>query len=552
MSTAPGALPAIPHYHRSLFVNREKEIEFVTKKAQSLSLGKPVRQRTIVFWGYKGTGRTWLLRRLEEALLELDGVRAQYLDLGEWADYAPDQAVDVIKEITGRIADQAREWLRGPVAKPNEEQATPDNWGGELPPDVQELLGRYVLVLLLDHVYESDWDLLELLEEHILALLAVQPHVLIVMAGRGRAYPWKTPELRLYTEERHLQPFDEPLTEEQLKRQAPPAVPRTRVIHKMSQGYPLGNYLLAAHRTVAEGMQQTVDSLLDGVPAEERSWLEALCVLRAFDEDHIPIVLAAYFDDSAVREWPYKRVRETRDRLLRTRMVRWEEESGGWVVDKAIRPVLEMYLEQSKPETWKRVHSAAYWLYWSWQQQYLEEMWGLQALFLEEIKRLQTMTAYHAQRLSAIGANGSSAPNESWECIQIFLSYAWEDEQRVMDLYQELHNAGFRPWMAKMDILPGETWETSIRQAIKGSDFFLVCLSANSIDKRGFLQKEIDEALDIQREMLDSDIYLIPVRLEDCQVPTKLLHIQWVDLFEKDGWIRLTKAISKGWQLRHE
>lgn len=133
---------------------------------------------------------------------------------------------------------------------------------------------------------------------------------------------------------------------------------------------------------------------------------------------------------------------------------------------------------------------------------------------------------------------------------QMFLSYAREDEGKVRNLYQKLSDAGFKPWMDKKDILPGERWESSIWRAIKHSDFFLACLSANSANKRGWIQKEIKEALDIWQEMLDSDIYLIPVRLEDCEVPESLCDFQWVNLFEKDGWTQLMKAIQIGIERR--
>jgi len=133
---------------------------------------------------------------------------------------------------------------------------------------------------------------------------------------------------------------------------------------------------------------------------------------------------------------------------------------------------------------------------------------------------------------------------------QIFLSYAREDEEQAEDLYQRLSDAGLKPWMDKKDILPGERWKSSIRKAIQGSDFFLACLSANSVTKRGFLQKEIKDALDVWEEMLDSDIYLIPARLQDCEVPKELREFQWVDLFEANGWTRLVEAIQVGMERR--
>nr|NIO69804.1 TIR domain-containing protein [Anaerolineae bacterium] len=136
--------------------------------------------------------------------------------------------------------------------------------------------------------------------------------------------------------------------------------------------------------------------------------------------------------------------------------------------------------------------------------------------------------------------------------VQIFLSYAREDEEKVGDLYQKLSAAGFKPWMDKKDILPGEQWKPCIQKAIRGSDFFLVCLSANSASKRGWVQREMKQALDLWQEKLDSDIYLIPVRLEDCEAPESLRDFQWVNLFEEDGWTRLVKAIQVGMERRAE
>jgi hypothetical protein len=52
--------------------------------------------------------------------------------------------------------------------------------------------------------------------------------------------------------------------------------------------------------------------------------------------------------------------------------------------------------------------------------------------------------------------------------------------------------------------------------------------------------------------MLDSDIYLIPVRLEECEIPEELREHQGVDLFAEDGWTRLVKALQAGMERRGE
>jgi len=134
--------------------------------------------------------------------------------------------------------------------------------------------------------------------------------------------------------------------------------------------------------------------------------------------------------------------------------------------------------------------------------------------------------------------------------VQIFISYAREDQQRIKELYRKLLAAGYQPWLDREHILPGQKWEPVIKQALERSDFALVCLSAKSINKRGFLQKEIKKALEHAQEKLEDDVWLIPARLDDCDVPDGLSNIQWVDLFEDDGFDQLLRALE--FQLKKE
>lgn len=128
----------------------------------------------------------------------------------------------------------------------------------------------------------------------------------------------------------------------------------------------------------------------------------------------------------------------------------------------------------------------------------------------------------------------------------IFLCYAQPDKPRVIDLYHKLSTDGFKPWMDQEDILPGQKWESAIKRAIRQSDFFVACLSSNSVNRRGFLQKEIRTALGILDEMLDDDIYLVPARLENCSIPEPLIHLQWVDLFASNGYEKLVRSLYEG------
>ncbi len=128
----------------------------------------------------------------------------------------------------------------------------------------------------------------------------------------------------------------------------------------------------------------------------------------------------------------------------------------------------------------------------------------------------------------------------------VFLSYASEDVERVETLYHQLQAGGLRPWMDRIDIHAGERWEQAIWRAIRDAAFFVVCISQNSVTKRGVLQKELKQALRQWEEKLDDDIYVIPVRLEPCKPPDTLAKFQWVDLFSQDGLSKLLQAIQEG------
>ena len=104
--------------------------------------------------------------------------------------------------------------------------------------------------------------------------------------------------------------------------------------------------------------------------------------------------------------------------------------------------------------------------------------------------------------------------------------------------------------MDQEDIYPGEQWQGSIERAMQQSDFFVACLSTHAVSRRGFLQREIKSALERWQEKLQSDIYLIPARLEPCEVPEELRNFQWVDLYQERGWTRLLQALQVGLERR--
>jgi hypothetical protein len=131
--------------------------------------------------------------------------------------------------------------------------------------------------------------------------------------------------------------------------------------------------------------------------------------------------------------------------------------------------------------------------------------------------------------------------------LRVFIGYATEDRPSAERLFKELTKHGFSAWLDRRKLLPGQDWPQRIEDAIESSDFFVACFSAKSIRKRGGFQTEIRLALECANRMPLDDVFLIPVRLDDCRVPTRIQReTQYVDLFPdwRAGFERVLRIIE--------
>ena len=116
--------------------------------------------------------------------------------------------------------------------------------------------------------------------------------------------------------------------------------------------------------------------------------------------------------------------------------------------------------------------------------------------------------------------------------LRVFLCYSSQDKPIVHELYQRLNAEGWiDPWLDTAKLLPGQHWTRVIKQAIDTADLVVVFISKNSINKEGFVQREMNYAWDRSLEKPRNIIFLIPIRLENCDVPYDLREKQWVDYF---------------------
>jgi hypothetical protein len=137
--------------------------------------------------------------------------------------------------------------------------------------------------------------------------------------------------------------------------------------------------------------------------------------------------------------------------------------------------------------------------------------------------------------------------------VRVFLCHSSSDKPVVRTLYGRLLQDGIKPWLDEEDILPGQNWSLAIQRAIRSSDIILVCLSRVSLNKVGYLQREITEILQVADEHPEDSIFVIPARLEPCDVPERFRRLQWVDLFEEIGYDRLMRSLRMATapELRH-
>ena len=110
-------------------------------------------------------------------------------------------------------------------------------------------------------------------------------------------------------------------------------------------------------------------------------------------------------------------------------------------------------------------------------------------------------------------------------------------------LTEVLRADGFAAWIAAEDLIGGEQRKVAIRRVIGTSRAVVVCLSAESARGRDAANWQIKIALEVADEFGEDDIFVIPVRFDECELPGRLSELTPVDLFQQNGYTRLVRAI---------
>lgn len=126
----------------------------------------------------------------------------------------------------------------------------------------------------------------------------------------------------------------------------------------------------------------------------------------------------------------------------------------------------------------------------------------------------------------------------------VFLCHASEDKPAVRCLHDRLVADGFETWFDQVSLKGGQDWRREIRRTVPEADAVVVFLSKHSVSKKGFVQAEIRLALEAAQNEPEGSIYVIPVRIEPCELPRSLERWHCIDLFEPSGYDRLLESLS--------
>lgn len=107
-----------------------------------------------------------------------------------------------------------------------------------------------------------------------------------------------------------------------------------------------------------------------------------------------------------------------------------------------------------------------------------------------------------------------------------FISHATEDKDRfVFGFAAKLRQSGVDAWLDKWEIKPGDSLVQRIfEEGIKRATVFVVVISSRSILKP-WVREELDSGMVAK---IQSSCRLIPVIIDDCEVPQTLSHLKWV------------------------
>lgn len=117
---------------------------------------------------------------------------------------------------------------------------------------------------------------------------------------------------------------------------------------------------------------------------------------------------------------------------------------------------------------------------------------------------------------------------------KVFVSHASEDKERfVRGFATQLRSQGIDAWVDQWEILPGDSLvEKIFEEGLKNADGMIIILSKISVTKP-WVREELNAGV---VKKISGKIKLIPVVIDDCEVPEALKSTVWVKISDLDNY----------------
>ena len=114
---------------------------------------------------------------------------------------------------------------------------------------------------------------------------------------------------------------------------------------------------------------------------------------------------------------------------------------------------------------------------------------------------------------------------------RVFISYANQDRSVAARIQQKLESSHLRTWLFHRELAAGDSVSSALQNSTRAADFVIVLLSRNSV-RSHWMREELASGL--HADLAARDVTILPVRIDDSQVPDALATYMWFDLRDQN------------------
>jgi nucleotide-binding universal stress UspA family protein len=126
---------------------------------------------------------------------------------------------------------------------------------------------------------------------------------------------------------------------------------------------------------------------------------------------------------------------------------------------------------------------------------------------------------------------------------RVFMIYAKEDRNAAEAIAKLLRDNGFNPWLDTEQIEAGQIWKEVIDEALDEAAIALV-LSSKHFASSITAKQELARAIKKMESASKYTSPVIPVKLDEAELPKSLSHVQYVELGTDDGQEFLLRSLE--------